>query len=255
MSERDALLKAVCENPDDDTPRLVFADWLQENGEEERAEFIRLQIEVARRFEAGTLADDDPDEFLAGELERAHGSRWWLGTPPERDGVAFRMWRGFPFWLVVSDRRALKRAQHNTAGVVAVERLTLLNEMNHATAKSFARWKFAPQLRGLELTHLNLWGGPITDFFSTLGCDGLRYLSFRGCELTYSATSALAEQASFTSLRVLDLRETYLGNAGVAALCRSASLANLACLRLEGNMFIDVVHDDLRRRFGDRAKF
>ena len=46
MNEREALLKAVCENPDDDTPRLVFADWLQENGEEERAEFIRVQIEV-----------------------------------------------------------------------------------------------------------------------------------------------------------------------------------------------------------------
>jgi len=40
MTERDALLRAVCENPDDDTPRLVFTDWLQENGEEERAEFI-----------------------------------------------------------------------------------------------------------------------------------------------------------------------------------------------------------------------
>ena len=44
MNERDALLRAVCENPDDDTPRLVFADWLQEHGEGDRAEFIRLQI-------------------------------------------------------------------------------------------------------------------------------------------------------------------------------------------------------------------
>ena len=33
MTEREALLRAVCENPDDDTPRLVFADWLDENGE------------------------------------------------------------------------------------------------------------------------------------------------------------------------------------------------------------------------------
>ena len=48
MTERDALLKAVCDHPDDDTPRLVFADWLQENGEEERAEFIRLQIQLHR---------------------------------------------------------------------------------------------------------------------------------------------------------------------------------------------------------------
>lgn len=47
MSERDALLAAVCADPDDDTPRLVFADWLQENGEERRAEFIREQIRFA----------------------------------------------------------------------------------------------------------------------------------------------------------------------------------------------------------------
>jgi uncharacterized protein (TIGR02996 family) len=40
MTERDALLRAECANPDDDTPRLVFAEWLQENGEEARAEFM-----------------------------------------------------------------------------------------------------------------------------------------------------------------------------------------------------------------------
>ncbi len=48
MNERDALLKAVCEYPDDDTPRLVFADWLQEHGEDDRAEFIRVQIEQTK---------------------------------------------------------------------------------------------------------------------------------------------------------------------------------------------------------------
>ncbi len=48
MNERDALLHAVCDNPDDDVPRLVFADWLQEHGEEDRAGFIRMQIESAR---------------------------------------------------------------------------------------------------------------------------------------------------------------------------------------------------------------
>jgi uncharacterized protein (TIGR02996 family) len=47
MNERETLLRAVCEHPDDDTPRLVFADWLQEHGEEKRAEFVRLQIEIA----------------------------------------------------------------------------------------------------------------------------------------------------------------------------------------------------------------
>ena len=45
---RDELLQAVIENPDDDAPRLVFADWLENHGERERAEFIRVQIELAK---------------------------------------------------------------------------------------------------------------------------------------------------------------------------------------------------------------
>ena len=55
-SEQAASSKAVCDNLDDDTPRLVYADWLQETGIEAniaRAEFIRLQIERVRDRWAG----------------------------------------------------------------------------------------------------------------------------------------------------------------------------------------------------------
>src|SRR6266545_1639809 len=48
MSDRDALLAAICAQPDEDTPRLVFADYLEENGESPRAAFIRTQVELAR---------------------------------------------------------------------------------------------------------------------------------------------------------------------------------------------------------------
>jgi len=44
--EREALMRTIIENPDDDVARLVFADWLEENGESERAEFIRLDIHL-----------------------------------------------------------------------------------------------------------------------------------------------------------------------------------------------------------------
>ena len=54
MPQEDALLKAVLADPDDDAPRLIYADWLDENGQAERAEFIRVQCELAR------TDDDDP---------------------------------------------------------------------------------------------------------------------------------------------------------------------------------------------------
>ena len=33
MTDREALLAAIHADPDDDTARLVYADWLQENGQ------------------------------------------------------------------------------------------------------------------------------------------------------------------------------------------------------------------------------
>lgn len=48
MTDHDALLAAICAEPDEDTPRLALADWLEEEGQIERAAFIRAQIELAR---------------------------------------------------------------------------------------------------------------------------------------------------------------------------------------------------------------
>lgn len=47
MSDRDALLSAICADPDEDTPRLVFADYVEENGEAAFGAFIRAQVELA----------------------------------------------------------------------------------------------------------------------------------------------------------------------------------------------------------------
>src|SRR5262249_20347749 len=71
----EALLSDIRANPDDDRVRLIYADWLQENGQPQRAEVIRVQVELAR------LADDDPRrEALADrqdELLAAHRDEWW----------------------------------------------------------------------------------------------------------------------------------------------------------------------------------
>jgi len=48
MTDHDALLAAICNEPDEDTPRLALADWLDENDEPERAAFVRAQIDLAR---------------------------------------------------------------------------------------------------------------------------------------------------------------------------------------------------------------
>lgn len=43
-----SLLRAILDDPDDDVVRLVYADHLEDQGETERAEFIRVQILLAQ---------------------------------------------------------------------------------------------------------------------------------------------------------------------------------------------------------------
>ncbi len=62
MSNNHSFLQAILTEPDNDTPRLIYADWLEENGEPERAEFIRLQVEL----EPLRIPTSDPE----AELER-----------------------------------------------------------------------------------------------------------------------------------------------------------------------------------------
>src|SRR5262245_24225920 len=104
MTEREALLRAVCENPDDDLPRLVFADWLDENGDEAArawAEFIRLQCRAARLPEDSSARQHHESRAA---LLRKHGPDWRgdLPTSPgHRWGETFI--RGFASELIVWD--------------------------------------------------------------------------------------------------------------------------------------------------------
>ena len=75
-----ALLAAVLAAPDDDTPRLVYADWLTEQGDGERAEFVRVQCELAR-----TLAGGGPGCNCAGVRDPNHVCRQtvWIDRAEE----------------------------------------------------------------------------------------------------------------------------------------------------------------------------
>lgn len=54
MTTREALIADIIAHPDDDLRRLVFADWLEENGEQERAEVILLMIK-GRKTKGGFI--------------------------------------------------------------------------------------------------------------------------------------------------------------------------------------------------------
>src|SRR4051812_46037564 len=75
-----ALLRACKDEPFDDVRRLVLADWLEEHGDPDRAEFVRLQLALH------DLWGDEPgsveQEHRRDELLRRNRRRW-LGPAAE----------------------------------------------------------------------------------------------------------------------------------------------------------------------------
>jgi len=95
------LLRAVLAAPDDDAPRLVFADWLDEVGETERAEFIRIQVEMEGRPRPAFGRNRKLYDALRRRERELYGEpggvcrRCAWHAPIPHGGWAWRLRRGF----------------------------------------------------------------------------------------------------------------------------------------------------------------
>lgn len=108
------FVRAICENPGDDAVRVIFADWLEENGEPERAKIIRTQI-AAEWYPAGIPKGGPSLEDLRRserELLEAHGTEWLAGflgqrwvSANEADGTWFTTAEEKPIDADVAFRR------------------------------------------------------------------------------------------------------------------------------------------------------
>lgn len=97
MNDRERFLRVIEAEPDDDAVRLVFADWLEENGDADRARFIRLQCEHHRLKEdaapRGTATRRRELERKINALLKRHREAWTAGLPAWTQKEAFQ--RGF----------------------------------------------------------------------------------------------------------------------------------------------------------------
>lgn len=103
MSDSEAFLKNIIDFPSDDTPRLVYADWIDERGESDRAEFIRVQCELATgdpRCQRSSLAFKACiflDRLISKERRCERCKRWaWLCVREKELLVMAKHW--FPLW-------------------------------------------------------------------------------------------------------------------------------------------------------------
>src|SRR5262245_13326957 len=123
---RDALYRAICAQPDEDTPRLAYADLVEEDGDVARAAFIRAQVALARVSEYDPLHIStrhfDPDAFtghgLADALPR--------DLPPGFTWRTFEFRRGFPWKVEMASQAAFDEGGERLFAVAPVQALHLM---------------------------------------------------------------------------------------------------------------------------------
>lgn len=244
------LLGAVLAEPDDDAPRLAYADWLADNGQPERAEFIRLQIERMR------LPRRDPTRTYYGARElalwQAHSAQWLMVLPEAVRGCA-KFERGFPT-RVEPELVDFLKWDDSLWQVAPVTTLWLGDRWLHDgiyregvdKAREMRTLAAKPQLahiRIIDTTENGYFGLEELDvFFTSPHLSGLRELTLADISSgpQGDAIVPIVDGArDLSSLRTLSLEANAISDAGVEALLASRVLARLTVLVLANNNITD----------------
>jgi uncharacterized protein (TIGR02996 family) len=115
VSDEAAFLKALRENPKDDTVRLAYADWLDER-DDPRAEYIRLRHQLAQLPRINELAEQFDPVWLAavGAPEVSPWTRLplrsgrWVSLPELRQWDVYEWWNGNGCIPIADNRRTVE---------------------------------------------------------------------------------------------------------------------------------------------------
>ena len=201
-----ALLDAIKDHPDDDTPRLVLADWLDEQDDPldaERAAFIRasvaehcaglssdmpsaVEMNAARYNQHNHAVFNASEEGRAAADERAATEerlRRWLGTVGAT-AYGGRFYRGLPIlivpgtWFFRSEvtpllaTEAFAFVQFLQLAEVGGSRMTFLANL--------PEFRFVPGVSADPFTALGTHNA--AKFFGSPHLTGLRQIDFRGVD-------------------------------------------------------------------------
>ncbi len=269
MAIEDAFLHDILARPDDDAPRLIYADWLEEHNNP-RGEFIRVQCALAQ------LAPEDPRRWPLEQREREllveHEPKWLPGWNLTGE---WQFRRGFVDEITVTSEEYLRSASqcfeqapirhlrlrgvYSTAvrsgedpiGQVArspylsrLSRLSLLGPLDPLVFLDFA---FAPdlqQLTELRLSGFNLEEDDLIVWRNTLDRPRLRRLDLSRSQLSPIAFRMLTETPLFTDLVSLSLAHTDLTLNNLGILAHSPVFPHLTELNLNGNrLTLDAIRE------------
>jgi len=234
MNLRQAFLSEIVAKPEDDVARLVFADWLEDNGDADRAEFIRDQI----RLEG--MPEWDPERFDVEErsldLLSAHWEEWTAGLPEgaRQSELTFR--RGFVGEAKMRPEEFLDRGDELVAAV-PLQRVTL-----HGLGTRLEELARSPALMGLPEVVIQ-FGPPdpedqekpdVSPFFRGWRPRHLRHLGMRA-NYGWWGVPFPVEWPCYQGLESLDLDGLDMADGEAASLLGRSGWGKLRRLRLCGN--------------------
>jgi uncharacterized protein (TIGR02996 family) len=230
VDQRQAFLDAIIADPDDDAVRLIYADWLEENGtavERDRARFIHLQIELQG------IEDNDRRRAIIDECNQLidrHWQEWTYGFQADRTAAYYykdTYERGFLPYMCLDDED-LEDPTLDT--LLAHEPITHFFMRRIDTfPDAVAQWKHLPRVRQVSFSG---GGDNVKALLRSPLLTGLR---------VFAEPSGLDDVALITSdprfagLRRLEIGYSDLGDSAVEMVSQSRTLSHLTAFDYSGN--------------------
>jgi uncharacterized protein (TIGR02996 family) len=262
LEKHEAFLRAIFESPGDDLPRLVYADFLEEQGNYERAELLRLMIRLK-----SNLADErtvkllmwqavenwhqrEPIHFTTSEyldsVPREINGKYSIGVPWHdryaTDEGRERIVNAYSDWFAATDVYFFPPRADGTNGTLP-QPIT-----ERATWDDFFSTPAFERVTGLNLV------GTVKPYLNF----GRRRISVFNAEMqeilptvSSAGVAELASHAGAERLTELNLTYNAIDNHAARALIDSTYLTRLKVLRLQnGNSIDDQTWRQVLDRFG-----
>ena len=225
-SERPYFIEAIrAAGESDDGPTLIYADFLEEQGESERADFIRLQIEAARGRGDSSERRHAIQRAIRGLLD-THAAVWRERELPLIPGLSWNHYeRGLVRTITVNRLQILAEHADTILNAAPVEGVLLRNPPFNSLVPD-------SQLNRVDDKELDWIDHPVWDRFQRF--------DFKGCELK-GRMGALVERARWPRARSLNLSGCRLENGDLRGMAfgRWEPLTRVTKLNLNRNGFSD----------------